>query len=377
MQEMNKLMPQYGTTSMTDRNAHSGDTPVKNWGGVGVVDYPNVSGVTKEAATHNRKGAEPCWRCPISCQASLYAGEGEYKYPEGTRRIEYETQASFGPLCLNTNGEALNMCNHLCNSYGLDTISGGGVMAFAIECYENGVITKKDTDGIELTWGNHQALVAMTEKMCKREGLGAILADGVKVAAEKIGNGAEEYAVHIGGQELGMHDPKHGQFPGNTASARYHMDATPGRHTANFGRSSFMNHVVNAAGLCIFSSFGGPVGKNYTLEYIKAVTGWDMTPEEILKAGERIANIRQAFNLREGINPLKWNIHPRIIGEPPLKEGPLAGVSTDHDHQVYWAMGALDWDRDTTKPSRVKLMELGLEKVAEDLYPPGQGPGPM
>ena len=97
------------TTSMTDRNAHSGDTPVKNWGGVGITDLPDVSGLDKDAATHNRKGAEPCWRCPISCQASLYAGEGEYKYPEGTRRIEYETQGSFGTLCLNTNTESLNM----------------------------------------------------------------------------------------------------------------------------------------------------------------------------------------------------------------------------------------------------------------------------
>jgi aldehyde:ferredoxin oxidoreductase len=375
MAELNKLLPLYGTTGGTPQNAHSGDTPVKNWIGAGVVDYPDVSGLTKETATHNRKQAEPCWRCPIACKASLYAGEGEYKYPEGTGRIEYETQASFGPLCLNPDGEALNMCNHLCNSYGVDTISGGGVMAFAIECYENGIITKEDTDGIELTWGNHRALVAMTEKMCKREGLGDILADGVKVAAEKIGKGAEKYAVHIGGQELGMHDPKHGQFPGNMSSARYHLDATPGRHTAGFGPGNFMMLVVNAEGLCLFSGAMAP-GKNFALEYLKAATGWDMTMEEMLKAGERIANIRHAFNVREGINPLTdWKVHPRIVGDPPLKEGPLAGVSTDHEAQVYWGLGALGWDRVTTKPSRKKLMELGLDKVAEDLYPPGQGPG--
>jgi len=374
MQEMNKMMPKYGTTSMTDQNAHSGDTPVKNWGGAGVTDLPDVSGLAKEAATHNRKKAEPCWHCPISCQASLYAGEGEYKYPEDTRRIEYETQGSFGTLCLNTNAESLNMCNHLCNSYGLDTISGGCVIAFAIECYENGILTREDTDGIELTWGNHRAIVAMTEKMCKREGLGAILADGVKIAAEKIGKGAEKYAVHIGGQELGMHDPKHGQFPGNTASARYHMDATPGRHTANFGPSSFNSHVVNAAGLCIFSSFGAPGPRNFMLEFINAVTGWNLSMDEMLKAGERIANIRQAFNLREGINPLDWAVHPRIVGDPPLEEGPLAGVSTDHDAQVYWALGALDWDRVTTKPSRKKLLELGLDDIAEDLWPLNQRP---
>jgi aldehyde:ferredoxin oxidoreductase len=374
MAEMNRLMPQYGTTSMTDRNALSGDTPVKNWGGVGVVDYPDVSGVTKEAATHNRMKAEPCWHCPISCQASLHAGEGDYKYPEGTRRIEYETQGSFGALCLCTDVEALNMCNHLCNSYGVDTISGGSVMSFALECYEKGIITKEDTDGIELVWGDHKALVAMTEKMCKREGIGDILADGVKVAAEKIGKGAEKYAVHIGGQELGMHDPKHGQYPGNMSSARYHMDATPGRHTAGFGPGAFGGHITNAAGLCMFASFAGPGAPNFTLENLKAITGWDLTQEELNKIGERIMNLRHAFNLREDAKELDWKVHPRIVGDPPLTEGPLAGVSTDHEHQIYWGLGALGWDRTTTKPSRQKLMELGLEDLIDDLYPPGEGP---
>ena len=100
------------------------------------------------------------------------------------------------------------MVNDICNRAGIDTISAGTIIGFAIELYENGILTKKDTDGIDLKWGNHQAMVAMTEKVAKREGLGDILADGVKIAAEKIGKGAEKFAVHIGGQELGMHDPK-------------------------------------------------------------------------------------------------------------------------------------------------------------------------
>ena len=95
------------------------------------------------------------------------------------------------------------MANDICNRAGLDTISAGTVVAFAIECYENGILTKKDTGGIDLKWGDHQAMVAMTQKMARNEGLGAILAQGVKVAAEKIGKGAEKFAVHIGGQEVG------------------------------------------------------------------------------------------------------------------------------------------------------------------------------
>jgi aldehyde:ferredoxin oxidoreductase len=364
----------YGTTGMTIRSAHSGDTPVKNWGGVGIIDFPNADGLSGDAAIANLDRREGCWHCPIVCQAELKEGTGEYKYPAGTRRVEYETQGSFGTLCLNDNTESLNMINYLCNNYGLDTISGGTIIAFAIECYENGILTKKDTDGIELAWGDHRAIVAMTEKMAKGEGLGAILADGVKVAAEKIGKGAEEYAVHIGGQELGMHDPKLAMRPGGTGAARYQMDATPGRHTAGFGPGSFRGHVVNSAGLCLMGAMGG--SKNYMLEIMKAATGWDVTMEELLKTGERIANIRHAFTLREGINPLELKVHPRIIGEPPQTEGPLAGVRADIEAQVYWCLGALDWDRVTTKPSRQKLLELGLDDIADELHPPGQqGPG--
>jgi aldehyde:ferredoxin oxidoreductase len=378
MGEMNRSMPKYGTSSLTDRSAHSGDTPVKNWGGVGIVDLPDVTGLSGDAAIRNKKGSAACWRCPIACQHSLHAGEGEYKYPEDTRRVEYETQGSFGTLCLNTDTESINMCNHLCNSYGIDTISGGTVIAFAIECYENGILTKKDTGGIELTWGNHRAIVAMTEKVCQREGLGDILADGVKVAAEKIGKGAAKYAVHIGGQELGMHDPKFSGFGGNMASARYHVDATPGRHTQGFGPGSFGSHVLNALGLCLFSGFsGGPGGPNYNLENINAATGWNLSNEELLKAGERIMTVRHLFNLREGINEATaWKVHPRIIGVPPLTAGPLAGVTADHTEQVYWGIGALDWDRQTAKPNKGKLLELGFDKAAEELWPPMKG-GPM
>ncbi len=371
-------MQKYGTTAMTVRSAHSGDTPVKNWGGVGIVDFADASGLSGDAAIANLERHEACWHCPIACQASLKAGTGEYKYPKGNRRPEYETQGTFGTMCLNDNTESIAMASHICNSYGLDTISGGCIIAFAIECYENGIITKADTDGIELTWGNHSAIVAMTEKMAKREGLGDILADGVKVAAEKIGKGAEQFAVHIGGQELGMHDPKLGQRPGQVGAARYQMDATPGRHTQGFGPSGFRGHVTNAAGICLFGGggMGAPGGKNYLLEFMNAVTGWERSMDELLKCGERIANIRHCFNLREGINPLEWTVHPRIIGDPPQKEGPLAGVRADIEAQVYWSLGALDWDRVTTKPSRNKLLELGLDDIAEELWPPQATPGP-
>jgi aldehyde:ferredoxin oxidoreductase len=359
----------YGTTELTDISAHSGDTPVKNWGGIGVIDVPDIHGLKADVVAEYVGKHGGCWHCPVACKAVLKEGTGEYKYLASTRRPEYETQASFGVNCANSNTEAINMVNEICNSYGLDTISTGTVIAFAIECYENSIITKHDTDGIELTWGNHRAIVDMTKKLAKREGFGDIIADGVKVASEKIGKGAKKYAVHIGGQELGMHDPKLASFqPGTPTAARYQMDATPGRHTQGFGPSGFMGHVLNASGLCLIG-FGFIAGPEKLLSFLNAVTGFDYSLNDMLQAGERIANIRHVFNLREGTIEMNWPVHPRIIGNPPQKEGPLAGVTADIKAQVYWNLGALDWDAVTTKPSQKKLMELGLDDVAKDLWP--------
>ena len=360
----------YGTSSMTYASAHSGDTPVRNWGGAGVVHMPDRESLRHEVVATGVEKLTGCWHCPIACKGILKEGNGEYKYPAGIRRPEYETQASFGANCLNNNHEAIIMVNDICNRYGLDTISAGSVIAFAMECYENGIITKEDTGGIELNWGNHRAIVAMTEKMVKREGFGAILADGVKAAAARIGKGAGKYAVHIGGQELGMHDPKLTQ-QGRMIFTGYHMDATPGRHTQSFGPGSFSKHALSSCGLCLIGySFGSaPDVPQKLAGFLTAVTGEDYSVDDVLKAGERILNLRHAFNLREGINEADWPVHPRIYGDTPLKDGPLAGVKADIRRLDYWSMGALDWDPMTAKPSKKKLLSLGLNDVAEQLWP--------
>jgi len=357
----------YGTASHAAISAQNGDSPVKNWGGIGVVDFPDVSGLEPEAVVANLDKHIGCWHCPIACEAYLKEGTSEYRYAAGSRRPEYETLASFGAMCLNNNTESIAKANDICNRYGIDTISAGCTIAFAIECYENGLITKKDTGGIELAWGNHRAIVDMTENMARREGFGNVLADGVKLAAERIGRGADKYAVHIGGQELGMHDPK--LMPPmvgdvESASARYQMAATPGRHTQGFGPSSFMAHALSSAGLCYFGGMWGQLK-----DFLNAVTGFDYSRDELSKAGDRIATLRHAFNLREGINPLQWTVHPRIIGQPPQESGPLAGVTADLTGQIDDNLAALDWDRATTVPSQKKLKYLSLDDVAGDLWP--------
>jgi aldehyde:ferredoxin oxidoreductase len=366
-----------GTVGHADASVHSGDTPVKNWGGVGIIEMPDVSGLNQKEFNANVELRNGCWRCPIACRGVLKEGPGEYKYPAGTKRPEYETTAAFGAMCCNTSAEAVIMANHLCNYYGVDTISTGTAIAFAMECYEHGIITKKDTGGIDLKWGNHRAMIEMTRKLALREGFGEVLADGVKKAAERIGKGAEEYAVHIGGQELGLHDPKFDfpAFAGTPTSAKYMMDAAPGRHTGGFGPSHYGWLVVNAAGLCLHINTAVD-GAKYAAEFMAVITGWERSTEDILKCGDRIGVMRHVFTLREGDNPLKRKVHGRIIGRPPFKEGPLAGVTADLEAQVYWNLGAMDWDRETTKPSKQKLLELGLNDIAGELWPPQPARGP-
>ena len=323
-----------------------------------------------------------------------YAAEGH--------KPEYETLASFGAMTLNDNVESIIKLNDLCNRAGLDTISAGATIAFAMECYEKGLITSDDTGGIDLRWGNAEAIVAMVEKMADREGFGNILADGVKAAVERIGTGAEMYAVHCAGQEPGMHDPRY--FPGLGIS--YQLDATPGRHGqgghwmegfpewwkkslgvenlptgANrydyagkgeaFKRAACMIHFINSSGLCKFPWYCMNPASMW--EFVSAVTGWDIDREEAYRKGERIANIRQAFNIREGFNALEHLLHPRMVGLPPLEEGATKGITLDMDTLLQDFLKAMEWDPVTATPSAKRLIELGLKDVAEDLRGRGRG----
>jgi aldehyde:ferredoxin oxidoreductase len=236
-----------------------------------------------------------------------------------------------------------------------------------------------------LTWGNHRAIVAILQALGERRGFGDVLADGVRVAAERIGRGAERYAVHINGQEPPAHNPK---LEYGFASC-YRMDATPARHMrwhgafippglpvpeyepgAWSGRGEaqkvdvVFNHALESLGLCAFVAATYP-HVDTLLEFINATTGWGMTLEELLTTGERIANVRQAFNIREGINPLEYVVSGRLEGRPPLTAGPLAGVTIDQDVINREFLEAMDWDLVTTRPRDRRLISLGLADVAE------------
>ena len=383
------VLHNFGTSGLLEGLVAGGDTPVRNWSAAGPQAFPGAASIGGEALHRYEIRGYGCWRCPIGCGGIAAVPSGPYKVAE-THKPEYETLGTFGTMCGNDNLESIIKANHLCNQYGLDTISAGSTIAFAIDLFERGIIDRRDTDGLELRWANHEAIIELLEKIGRREGFGDILADGTRRAAEKIGRGAENYAIHIGGQEVPMHDPRFDPAMGTT----YVTDPTPARHTQGseglvppgfdlpqrdrrnyHGRGqdhramSNLLHVVNSVGICEFSFL--TVDYRSIPAFLTAVTGrgWDI--DELLTIGERIETVRQAFNLRHGINSRTWRVPGRIVGRPPLTEGPLAGITVDIDRLVEDYFQAMDWDLATGKPSRRRLEELGLEAIAEDLHGAG------
>ena len=387
MGPMVKFMQEFGTCGMLEMCAKVDDAPFKNWAGTGegdMPDYDKIGGAHIVAQQERRYG---CYRCPIACGGIMKPSTGDYKWGEHAHKPEYETQAMFGTNLLVNDVDSIIMANDICNRYGIDTISSGAAVAFALECYENGIITADDTDGMELKWGDHKTVIKLIEKVCSREGFGDILADGVKVAAEKIGKGSDKYAMHVGGQEIPAHDSR----GGHGFAIAYCGEPTPGRHTMSgeaphppgtmpeYDPTTFKGrgepHKIgacfaqyyNAAGLCMIC-YGDGYGKaEYFIEAIQTISGWDVDREEIIKAGQRINTMRQAFNIREGLTT-PFKLPDRMLGKPPKTTGPRAGFSMEMEEiytEYYEAMG---WDTKTGKPLKETLLQLGMDFVAEELY---------
>jgi aldehyde:ferredoxin oxidoreductase len=380
-----------GTPALIGPNIVSGRCPVKNWAGVGVVDFKE--GITEydvDRVMSHQTRPYGCWKCTIACGGHFESNEpGPYQGVKADQP-EYESAGAFGNLTLTANFPAIIKLNDLSNRFGFDTISAAGTIAFAIECFENGLLTEKDTDGVQLRWGNAEAIIAMLEKMAYRQGIGDLLAEGSQRAAAQIGQGAEQYAVQIGGQELPMHDPKY--LPGYITT--YILDATPGRHTQGGDQSPPVNfpqreydamstdphnradvhqlsadlvHVMNAAGICLFGYLS--YEWSFIPDFLEAITGWEWSLETMRKTGERIGTMRHLFNLREGINPLQHRISGRIVGDPPQAAGPLKGRTVDYKTMTHEYLEHLGWDPETTVPGKEKLIELGLDEMLPLFHP--------
>jgi aldehyde:ferredoxin oxidoreductase len=385
--ELLKAFGTYGTGVTVEGSGLCGDTPIKNWGGAGGVDmseeeFTRISTFSLDEKYKMKKYA--CANCPLGCGAHYNVVDGTWPVGE-TGRPEYETLAAFGGMTLNSNAESIIKCNDICNRYGLDTISVGATIAWAIECYENGIFTKDETNGILLTWGNASSIVAITQAIADQMGFGAALALGSEHAAARLGKGSE-YLQTVRGMELGMHDPRFSPGFGRT----YQHDPTPGRHIkgglglgesaapaevrydyASKGHADMAaachSEIISTSGLCIF---GGAFAMtpDVPAKLISAVTGWDFTEGDVLTTGKRIMNMRWAFNLREGQKP-DATLPSRSVGEPPLAAGPVKGVTVDHRTMgaVFWEH--MGWDKENLMPTRQSLEEQGgMDDVIRSLY---------
>ncbi len=385
------ILSKWGTVGMNQMSVEMGDSPVRNWKGTH-ADF----GLEKSAAIAPDVFTRPvvtkyfCYSCPLGCGALV---EGNAEIPSG-HRPEYETVTALGPLCMNTDAASIFHMNEMLNRAGMDSISAGATIAFAMECYENGLLTREDTDGIELTWGNSAAMLALIEKMIRREGIGDLLADGSRMAARRIGAGSDRFAMHAGGQDLPMHDSRFD--PG--FALHYSVEPAPGRHTvgsllyyemfqlwrevprlpdprflytkgskydadpekAGMGAacSRFVN-LLNAAGVCLFGAFLG-IHRLPVFKWLDAVSGNSRSPEAYLEIGGRIQTVRQAFNFRQGIDPRANLASDRALGRPPQKSGANAERSVPVEKLIAEYFEQFGWDRQTGKPSETSLREMEL-----------------
>jgi aldehyde:ferredoxin oxidoreductase len=383
----------HGTASVLLGLNVSGGLPTRNFQQGHFEGADKISGPTMTEKLLVER--DTCFACPIRCKRVVRTGP-PYNVDPRYGGPEYETLGSLGSTCGVDDLEAIAKGNELCNAYGLDTIGVGVAIGFGMECFENGLITKEDTDGIDLRFGNAAAMVEMVEKIARRDGFGNVLADGVKRAAERIGKGAEQYAIHVKGQEVPMHEPrlKHALGVG------YGVSPTGADHCHNLHDTAYEKSTGSAASWGVLepmrADYLGPEkvrllklqtalrsANNCQVlcqfvpwtprqldEIMHAVTGWGGTQVELIAVGMRAVNLTRLFNLRRGFAAKDDRLTERFF--KPFKDGPLAGVGVNREaferaRVTYYRM--MGWT-DEGVPTPERLYELGIG-WAVDYLPPG------
>jgi len=324
-----------------------------------------------------------CSSCAMRCEHIAVIPEGPYKGT--TTRVEYEPLWAFGPHCGVDRMDAIIKAMELCNYYGLDSLSTGNIVGFAMDCYEHGILTKEDTDGLELEFGNAEAMVELVHKIGKREGIGDILAEGVKRAAEKIGKGAEKYANHIKGLEMTGYDIRGLKTAaiGYAVSFRgadhnrhgaYGLDlkGTVDRFKVEKGRAKLvidlenLYTIIDSLIICKFSRGTYYEGFKDLARYYTLVTGIEMTPEELELTGERINNLGRLFNIREGFTRKDDHLPPKVMSTPIPDDTVSKGsyiTQEELDLMLDDYYATRGWTKEGV-PTLEKLKELGLEDLA-------------
>ena len=391
------VLRKWGTVGMNQTSIEWGDAPIKNWAGTH-EDFPldESKQISPDAIADLEDNKYHCLACPLGCGGEIRA-VGKV---QPSHRPEYETTLAFSGLVLNNDYQLVIEVNDLLNRAGMDTISAGGTVAAAIEWYQDGLLTREDTGGLDLTWGDRDAILTLVKAMITREGIGDVLADGSKRAAERLKIADRQAAVAAGGSELAFHDSR--LDPGFGLHAG--VEPAPGRHTSgafiyyilfrlwtrmtglpkpplisskkqNFipsetliqravAISKFTNYY-NALGICLFGIYIG-VDRLPLFEWTNAATGWSRTPQDYMTIGHRIQTLRQLFNIKQGVEPIDIKVSRRALGIPPQESGPNQGNQIDYPamRRMYWEQ--IGWDPDTGYPTQETLVALGLDDRWKD-----------
>lgn len=379
----------YGTVMVIDLVNVKGGLPTRNWQ-TGVCSYTEkINGPA--IIERMLKGRKACFACPIACGRVVEVDSQEYGCKgEGP---EYESVGVFGPMCDVDDLEAIAYASILCNDYGLDTISTGSTIAFAMECYEKGILTRAETEGLEIRFGDAQAMIQLIHKIAKREGVGELLAEGTKRASEKLGRGSESFAMHVKGLELPCYECRAAKITGLAfATANRggdHITAYVQGPTyldipfliveestiedplvENPAEAKVVKDledaltVFDAVGACKF--MGMALMAEDVVPMIAHATGWDFDVDEFRKSGERIYNLARCYNVREGATRADDTLPKRLL-EEPLPEGPAEGLYLDLEPLLDAYYEFRGWDKETGKPTAEKLQELGLEGLVEKI----------
>lgn len=380
-----------GTPAHMDVGIIGGDIPIKNWQLTDWEEIDELGPASIEEKIH--AGNRTCFGCGVACKKDAEVKEGPFKMEKGPGP-EYETVATFGTLCLNADIESVAKANEMCNRYGMDTISCGATIAFAIDCYDNGLISKKETDGLELSWGNAAAIVAMVDKIARKSGFGAVLAEGSAGAAAMIGNGAAELLTTVKGLEAPMHDPRsahgyalaYGISPRGAcheASLTFEVEGgaiyipelpdlaeelpegSVDRAKLNVTCQDYGMFFSNCA---IFCNLGAsPLNATQAVAMLNHVTGFDYSLEELMNIGRRVWYQKRALTNLFGARAKDDQLPKRLL--TPLTQGPTKDSVPDMTLMLaeFYQLRRLD---ETGVPREATLRELGLNTLADLLYGP-------
>ncbi len=378
-----------GTDAGMDLGMMTGDVPIKNWM-IG-EDFQLSANLGGPSLTEKYLAkSHACSFCPVACKRIVKVEDGPFKTEEGPGP-EYETCCTFGTLIMNDDLAGVIKANEWCNRYGVDTISCGATIAFAMEAFEKGLISKNDTDGIDLTWGNISGAIELLHKIAKKEGIGALLSEGSREAAKRLGKGADEFAVEVKGLEAPMHDPRgfHGMGLAYMTSIRgachlMHLALGVEQGITTYSEAGFQENYTgqtsegkaeviklcedlglpcNSLVICEFVAW--TLSANDLAEMVRVTTGFDFTLKDLLACGERTWLLKRGLGNMMGVRSRDDRLPKRIL--TPLKEGAASGSVPDVEKLLreYYEIRGLD---EGGRPKKEVLIKAGLEVLAKRLH---------